>query len=130
MSLGIDFPGFVAKLVKNCMDINPATSIALEQYRANINLFNAVAQQLEALGAFAQGMVIVAAAGNESKQPECEIAVAPPASSIGIVAVGALQETDDGLTVARFSNTNVDVSAPGVGVISAKSETSGRAGGL
>ena len=69
---------------------------------------------------FGQGTVIVAASGNESNRPSFEIAVAPPAAGTGIVAVGALQEAPGGFSVARFSNNQVDVSAPGVGVLSAR----------
>jgi len=119
MSLGIDFPGFVAEMVKRGLDVNPATSIALKGYRDNINLFNALKQQVEAMAAFEQGTIIVAASGNESKRPDYRIDVAPPASSVGL-AVGALGQTANGLSVAPFSNANVDVSAPGVDVISAK----------
>jgi subtilisin family serine protease len=121
MSLGIDFPGFVDFLVnQQGMNINPATSIALEQYRANVNLFNALAASVEAQGAFGQGAVIVAASGNESNRPSFEIAVAPPAAGTGVLAVGALQQGASGFSVASFSNNQVDVSAPGVAVISAK----------
>ena len=122
MSLGIDFPGFVAFLVnERGLDINPATSIALEQYRANVNLFTALADAVQAQGALGQGTAIVAASGNESNRPTFEIAVAPPAAGTGLIAVGALQQGANGLlAVASFSNNQVDVSAPGVGVISAK----------
>lgn len=38
MSLGIDFPGYVDWLVrKHRMDVRPATSLALEEYRANVS---------------------------------------------------------------------------------------------
>lgn len=121
MSLGIDFPGFVDELVNDHgLDINPATSIALEQYRANINLFDALAEAVHAQGAFGQGTVIVAASGNESNRPGFEIAVAPPAAGSGVIAVGALRQGPGGLSVATFSNNQVDVAAPGVGVISAR----------
>jgi subtilisin family serine protease len=121
MSLGIDFPGFVEFLVQNRgLAIPPATSIALEQYRANVNLFSALADSVRAQGAFGQGTVIIAASGNESERPSYEIAVAPPAAGTGVIAVGALQEGSDGLGIARFSNNQVDVSGPGVNVISAR----------
>jgi len=121
MSLGIDFPGFVDFLVnRHGLDINAATSMALVEYRHNINLFNSLARMVRAQGAFGQGTVVVAASGNESQRPEYEIAVAPPAAGVDISAIGALQQGADGLDVARFSNTEVDVSAPGVDVISAR----------
>ena len=126
MSLGIDFPGFVEFLVNNHdFPIEAATSIALEQYRANVNLFTALAESVQAQSLFDQGAMIVAASGNESNRPSFEIAVAPPAAGTGVIAVGALQEGAGGLSVARFSNNQVDISAPGVDVISAR-----RGGGL
>ncbi len=121
MSLGIDFPGYVDYLVtQRGMDVNPATSIALEAYRANINLFTELARFVQMQEAFGEGTVIVAASGNESNRPKYEIAVAPPAAGTGIISVGALEQTDNGLDVAYFSNTQVDIAAPGDKVISAK----------
>jgi len=120
MSLGIDFPGFVDDLVNiHGLNINPATSIALEGYRSNINLFTQLSRLVAAQNAFADGCIIVSASGNESNRPTFEIGVAPPAAGTGIVAVGALQEdTTNGHKVASFSNNQVNVSAPGVGVVS------------
>ena len=121
MSLGIDFPGFVKELVDDFgIPIEPATSIALEQYRANVNLFSALADSIRAQGAFGQGTVIVAASGNESDRPNFEIAVAPPAAGTGVISVGALGQGAGGLQVAAFSNNEVDVAGPGVSVLSAK----------
>jgi len=126
MSLGIDFPGYVAWLVQERdIDINPATSMALEEYRANVNLFTELARLTEAHAAFCQGAIIVAASGNESNRPHYEIAVAPPAAGTGIIAVGALGKTGQGLTIAEFSNNQVDIAAPGVGILSAKAGTEG-----
>jgi len=120
MSLGIDFPGFVEFLISRGLDVNPATSIALEGYRANVNLFTELARFVQANSVFGQGTIIVAASGNESNRPQYEIAVAPPAAGSGVIAVGALQEGANGFSVARFSNNQVNISAPGVGVISAR----------
>jgi subtilisin family serine protease len=51
MSLGIDFPGFVRQLVEEeGRSIPVATSLALEQYRANIRLFDHVSSVLGARG--------------------------------------------------------------------------------
>lgn len=120
MSLGIDFPGYVDQLVNsNGYNINLATSVALEGYRANINLFSELARYVQMQDSFGQGTLVIAASGNESKRPEYEIAVAPPAAGNGIVSVGALQETNNGHQVAYFSNNQVDIAAPGVNVISA-----------
>lgn len=122
MSLGIDFPGFVDFLVNvHGLDVNPATSIALEAYRANVNLFSELADFVRAQGGLlGEGTIIVAASGNESNRPQYEIAVAPPAAATGIVSVGALQQTANGLSTAQFSNNQVDLSAPGVNIVSAR----------
>lgn len=124
MSLGMDFPGWVEELVKvNGLAIPAATSIALEGYRANVRLFEQLANLLNARASIAQTTIIVAAAGNESErtgQPAYEINVAPPAAAYGITSVAALADGgSSGLTVAPFSNTMATVAGPGVGVFSA-----------
>lgn len=126
MSLGIDFPGYVEFLVKQeGMNVNPATSMALEEYRANVNLFSQLAGLVQAHSAFGQGCIIVAASGNESKRPKYEISVAPPAAGTGIIAVGALGESNKGLVIAKFSNNQADVAAPGVDILSAEAGKTG-----
>lgn len=126
MSLGIDFPGYVEFLVKQeGMNVNPATSMALEEYRANVNLFTELARFVEAYSTFGQGAIIVAASGNESMRPKYEISVAPPAAGTGIIAVGAVGASDKGFIVAGFSNNQADIAAPGVDILSAEAGTSG-----
>ncbi|MCG6872479.1 MAG: S8 family serine peptidase [Gammaproteobacteria bacterium] len=125
LSLGLDFPGLVKQLVQE-QDVPPdlATSIALQGYRANIRLFDRLGALIRARSAFADGTVVVAAAGNESRRdinPEFEIAVAPPAAAEGMISVGALASAGpphQGLVVADFSNTGPDLCAPGVDVLS------------
>ncbi|MGW0180935.1 S8 family peptidase [Nocardia sp. NPDC003345] len=124
MSLGIDFPGWVRELVDEAgFDIAVATSIALEQYRANIRLFEHLSTMLDARAAVSQAVLVVAATGNESgrdRTPPFEINVSPPAASAGVIAVGALGPDGPGLTIAPFSNTRATVAAPGVDIVSAK----------
>ncbi len=124
MSLGFDFPGLVDDLV-NRLDwpADLATSMALEAYRGNLRMFDALMEMVRARAAFDAGVVVVAAAGNESRRdrnPDFEIAASLPAAAEGIVSVGALQRGDGGLTIARFSNTFPRISAPGVRITSAK----------
>lgn len=123
MSLGIDFPGYVKRLQDAGFPPELAASRALEGYRANVQLFERLASLIRARGAFSQATVIVAAAGNESQRdvnPDFEIAVSPPAVAEGLVSVAALGRGDQGLTIAWFSNTFANVSAPGVGILSAE----------
>ena len=69
-----------------------------------------------------QGVLLVAAAGNESLRPEVVAPVGNPAACASVLAVGAVDGRD---RVARFSCGDVDglgavdVVAPGVGVLSA-----------
>lgn len=119
MSFGFDFPGYVEGLAAEGYAVKRATSIALEAYLANVNLFTQLAGLVKARGDIETGTVIVSAAGNESERPEYEIAVAPPAACTGIVSVGALERDTNGISVATFSNSQVSISAPGVRVVSA-----------
>jgi subtilisin family serine protease len=122
MSLGFDFPGLVKRLVDSDWPADLATSRALEGYRANLRVFDALMQLLAGQAAFTGGTVMVAASGNESKRtidPEYEIGVSIPAAAQGIVSTGALGRSDDGLVIAPFSNTFPQIAAPGVDVLSA-----------
>lgn len=121
MSLGIDFPGYVADLIKfDGLDPQPATSVALEAYRKNINIFTSFYESVYHRRKFGNGIIFVAASGNASRRPKYEITTGPPAAVENIISVGALAKGNNGYTVADFSNTQVEISAPGVGVISAK----------
>jgi subtilisin family serine protease len=128
MSLGIDFPGYVAELIRQGIPAELATSMALQGYSANIYLFERLAALIDARGMFMQPCLLIAAAGNESRRdenPDFEIAVSPPAAAIGIISVAALDLGQTGLTIAPFSNVGARVSGPGVNVLSAR-----RGGGL
>jgi subtilisin family serine protease len=128
MSLGIDFPGFVRELIEiEKLKVEPATSIALEAYRANINLFGRLAEFIDTQGSILdRATILVAASGNESNRPEYEVAVSPPAASDGFISVAALGKGSGGkLTIAEFSNDQATIAAPGVDIVSAK-----RGGGL
>lgn len=130
MSLSIDFPGLVKKLVDAGWPPALATSRALEGYRTNVQLFERLAALVKAQGAFGQATVLVAAAGNESKRndnPNFTIALGPPAVAEEIVSVAALGRGtgSEGLTVGWFSNSGANVSGPGVDILSANA-----AGGL
>lgn len=125
MSLGMDFPGFVKRMVEEQhLPTDLATSLALEGYRANVLLFERLASFIRAR---AKPVLLVAAAGNESRRDidsQFEIAVSPPAVSDGFISVGAVGSAADGLYVADFSNTGATVSGPGVDIVSAGAQGS------
>lgn len=122
MSLGFDFPGLVARLTGDGWPVELATSFALEAYRGNLRMFDALMGLIRARAAFAAGTVVVAASGNESRRqvdPDFEIGASLPAAAEGVLSTGALGKSANGLTVAPFSNTFPQIAAPGVGVVSA-----------
>jgi subtilisin family serine protease len=128
MSLGIDFPGLVAALERDGVPTELATSMALEGYRANVQLFERLASLVQTRATFTAPCLLVAAAGNESRREQSQdfvIAVSPPAAAEGMVSVAAVGPDLEGLTVANFSNIGARISGPGVGILSAM-----RGGGL
>lgn len=117
MSLGFDFPGMVKSLADEGWPVDLATSRALEAYRGNLRMFDALMDVIRAREAFGSGTVVIAAAGNESQRqqdPDYEIAASLPAAAEGVVSVGALGLNGDRMSVAPFSNTFPQISAPGV----------------
>ena len=123
MSLGFDFPGLVERLVGAGWPPALATSVALEAYRANLRMFDTLMDLIRRSEPFGVGTLVVAAAGNESRRevdPEFEIAASLPAAAEGVISVGALGQSTDGLQVARFSNTLPQISGPGVDIMSAR----------
>lgn len=123
MSLGFDFPGLTARLIEDGWPEKLAASVALEAYRGNLRVFDAIMGMFGAMAEFDGGTVVVAASGNESERqisPNFEVSASLPSAAEGVISVGALAEGASGLTVADFSNTNPVLSAPGVNVVSAK----------
>ncbi|WP_438029176.1 S8 family peptidase [Sorangium sp. So ce233] len=123
MSLGFDYPGLAAQLRARGMPETAAVSVAIEGYRSNMEMFNAIMAFAGARAPFMGGTTVIAAGGNDSgrsRNPPFEVAVTLPASAKGIVAVGALGRVGDGYVVADFSNTLPTLSAPGVDILSAR----------
>jgi subtilisin family serine protease len=124
MSLGIDFPGLVARWTAQGLPVQPATSRALEAYRQNIELFGTIARLVRANAALGRAAIVVAATGNESERDApvpYTIAVSPPAASDGFISVAALAQSGNGsFKVAGFSNTGAALAAPGVDILSAR----------
>ena len=122
MSIGFDFPGVVEQLSSEGWPIPLATSVALEAYRGNLRMFDALMAMIRAQESFGAGAVMVAAAGNESRRtvnPDFEIAASLPAAAEGVLSTGAVSEQPEGWTIAPFSNTFPQLVAPGVAIVSA-----------
>ncbi|WP_173021465.1 S8 family serine peptidase [Lewinella sp. W8] len=125
MSLGFDLPGAVEGMIADGWPADLAASRALQTYQANVEAFAALANAGFAMAGVGAGSLIVAAAGNESKREindDYVIGVAPPAAAPGVLSVGAIGSTGSSstnFTVAPFSNTSPNLSAPGVDILSA-----------
>ncbi|NRR33904.1 S8 family serine peptidase [Oxalobacteraceae bacterium] len=119
MSLGFDFAGLVGRLNQKSWPLDLATSTALESYRANLRMFDAIMRILKANEDFGQSPLVVAAAGNESRRdvnPEFRIAASLPAAAESVVSVAAVDMEG---RVASFSNSGALLAAPGVAITSA-----------
>jgi subtilisin family serine protease len=121
MSLDFDFTGLAADLAADGLPVAAATAQALVEFQNNLRLFDGLMSMFRAQEAFpdAQGCVIIGAAGNFSKRPIYSVSVAAPCNAIGLVSVGAVQRGQFGMDIARFSNSNPTLVAPGVAILSA-----------
>ena len=122
MSLGFDFPGMVRDRVAHGWPVDLATSAALEAYRGNLRMFDALMAMIRAWEAFGPGCVVVAAAGNESKRqidPSYQVAASLPSAAEGVLSVGAVARTGQGYVLAPFSNSFPRLCGPGVAIKSA-----------
>lgn len=122
MSLGFDFPGLVNRLVKAGYPVELATSNALESYRGNLRMLDAIMHTFSAQSAFGDSPVVIAAAGNESRRDvsdDFKIAASLPAAADNVISVAAAGKQGSEYGIAAFSNIYPRVSAPGVDVLSA-----------
>lgn len=122
MSLGFDFPGTVQHKVDAGWPADLATSQALEAYRGNLRMFDALMAMFKAQSAFNGSPVVIAAAGNESRRDvnaQYKIAASVPAAADGVISVAAAHQLEAAYGIANFSNSFVHVAAPGVNVLSA-----------
>jgi subtilisin family serine protease len=113
----------VASLIEEGVPADLATSVALEGYRGNLRMFDALMQMIRSRAAFGDETVVVAAAGNESRRkvrPDYEIAAGLPAAAEGVVSVGAAGPGPEGFRIAPFSNSLPLVTGPGVDILSAQ----------
>lgn len=122
MSVGFDFPGMVSERVLEGWPVELATSAALESYRSNLKMLEAIMGMLKQYAPAAGAPLVFAAAGNESRRTQDEkfkIASSLPAASDEVISVAAAGKSGDLYSIADFSNTNVNLIAPGVEIVSA-----------
>jgi subtilisin family serine protease len=124
MSVSFDFAATVAERVGQGWRTDLAAAAALEAYRTNLTLLGRLLQMLRMQEPFTGGAVIVAAAGNESShgtRGDFIVSACPPSGTDNIIAVGSLDPGSGagGYRVSDFSNSGVEISAPGRGILSA-----------
>ena len=122
LSLGLDFPGMVSEMNKDGWPLDLATSKALEAYRFNLRMFDAIMRVFRVGKDFGKSPLVVAAAGNESKRevnPEYRIAASLPAAAENVLSVAAIEQRADGYGISSFSNSFASISGPGVKITSA-----------
>ncbi|MBR1220386.1 S8 family serine peptidase [Bradyrhizobium sp. U87765 SZCCT0131] len=122
MSLGFDFTGMVSDMVADNWPADLATSVALEAYRSNLRMFDAMMAVLKSRSSLGVSPIVIAATGNESRRDlkkDYRIAASLPAAADGVVSVGALSFDGAMFRAANFSNIWPTLSAPGVNIHSA-----------
>lgn len=122
LSLGLDVPGLVQKLIAKGWSEKLAAARGLDLFRRNIRLLDKQMAFLNERPEHGLGMLVIAASGNESDRssnPDFRIPASLPAAAEGVIAVGALGQSKAGLTIADFSNTLPTVCGPGVAIRSA-----------
>ena len=116
LSLGPDFPGLAESLQDNGMPPKAAISEAISGYTQTIMLWSHVVEMAQSAGA-----LVIVAGGNESARDvdrSYSVGASPLASTAFTVGVGAaLLSPDRTYRVAPFSNHNVDLCGPGVGIV-------------
>jgi subtilisin family serine protease len=126
MSVKIDVNEHLYRLAEE-YPLDLALSRALTDYRANMSLFDRLSQIITEPHGSGPGVVVVAAAGDESRRdvhPSFLVPPTAPASSERFISVAALGMSPRGsaspFVISKFTNTWARLSAPGEGIVSAK----------
>ena len=123
MSLGFDFPGMVKQLVEgDDVPQEVAVSNALVIFGQNLRAFDAIMASFRAGDPFGRNMLVIGAAGNESRRDQdadFRISASLPSAAGGVVSVAAYGRKGAKFEIASFSNRDALISAPGVDILSA-----------
>ncbi len=125
MSVGLDFAATEQERIAEGWPRHLTTAVTLEAYRANLRLLERMLQMLRMQEPCTGGAVMVAAAGNDSRRGadgEYIMSASPPAGSDRIISVGSIDPdaSAGGYRISGFSNSGVEVVAPGRGILSAR----------
>ena len=122
LSLGLDFIGHFEKFKTGGVPEHVAQAQALNDYGAYILQFDRLMGMVISAGGAAKSAMVIAACGNDSSVADgMRVQATLPATARNVLAVGALGRNIKGkFAVAPFSNSNANVCAPGVDILSAK----------
>jgi subtilisin family serine protease len=122
LSFGLDFISHFERLRTGGVPERVAQAQALNDYGAYVRQFDRLMGMVVTAGVAARSALVIAACGNDSRAEDgMRVQATLPAVAQNVLAVGALGRGADGkLLAAPFSNSNVNLCAPGVGILSAK----------
>jgi subtilisin family serine protease len=122
LSFGLDFIGHFQTLKTGGIPERVAQAQALNDYRDYTRQFDRLMGNVVSAGAAAKSALVIAACGNDSRVEDgMRVQATLPAVAENVIAVGALGRSADGkFSVASFSDSNANICAPGVGILSAK----------
>ena len=119
-----DMFAFMETLEAEGYPVSLACAHARHGEQMTLSLFARVLGMFEANARFDGGVLVLAAAGNDSRRmiaAELETGLAGFAGAAGVMSIAALAPDEGGgMTLAPFSNTGAALCAPGVGVLSAR----------
>ena len=122
MSLGFDFPGMIRLLEEEGIPQDVAASNSLTVFAQNLRAFDMLMASFRAAEPMGRNMLVVAAAGNESRREldkDFRISASLPAAAGGVISVAAYGRKGSAYVVAPFSNIDAQIAAPGVDILSA-----------
>jgi hypothetical protein len=138
LAIGLDFERTVQIRVGEGWPENLAVLRSLEAFRANLHLMDCLLNMYRLQETLNGGMVVVAAAGNDSRRDGRDQFIVPaalPASADALISVAALDPdpSGGGYRTSAYSNCGVTFAAPGSRILSARpggglTESSGTGG--
>ena len=121
MSIEVDMLEYIESLERRGVPRRQAMSKGFEAFYSAQSLFDMMYKRLQL--ECPQPLLVIAAAGNGSARnssPPYVVNSGLPASSFGVVSVGAVAEASNGYIIAPFSNARPTLVAPGVNIRSSR----------
>ena len=123
LSLAFDFAAMFRQLKDNGFREEAAFSEAIVRYQQAVAQFSLQIEMMTMATEEDPGMVVIAAAGNESRRNDVKpynVRTGIPAAVKFVLSVGAVGRAAGGHIVPPFSNINPMVVAPGVQIVGAR----------